>query len=489
MAQGLTADEIAALWAPRTAAQIAATWYPPNLSPDPNGTGSHGGWLPNGPTWDRAVNLPVPAPHPRGIQTAARFHPTTPNREAASTYALDSLFATGPARYVSTWVYTTEPGLEAHQQYGTDPWTPLPVGVWTQVTNPDIIPANTYQGLFVRKVDPGQLAPVTANVWFTGAWAAATLPPVGIPLTADGIAALYLKSLTPGGALDIDTLSANLFLSATDYDIREDATTLTVHSDEARAFLLRLVRTAPLAFGSLALRTVVSQALEFIGANLLEGPQNPTLTEPAIWQPRATLWEFLEPLCTSTASRLWCDESRGWHLDPIDAIRAGQLTLSDKTTVLDASPVVDLDGEWCDSVVVEYRWRDTAGIQQSRVDVAGVAVPHVTASVLYDNTVYPGPGAAQVILNRRALKGTVIPLRAVNDLRARPNQALVALVAPLAQQSGLVQRVRWSYPDGVMAVDGYAFEAVSNQSVRAIPESYQTDQLPGLTKNLDPRGM
>lgn len=314
--------------------------------------------------------------------------------------------------------------------------------------------------------------------------------PPGGGVTADEIAHSYMTPYQVGQPVSSSRLQADLFLLSSEYDLDTDQTLLKVCSDEAMAVLLCQVGAHPIVFGSLSVRTVVGQALGHIGAVLSAGPADAQLDEVASWEPTSTLWDFLEPLTTSHSLRLFCDEHRTWQLVPIDDSTPGLVTLSDQVTLAQARSVVDLNGEWADSVVVEYQWQDAAtGSTLTKVDYASVATPHVTAVYRYPNTKWPGAGAAAVILKRQQLKGRTAPVTAVADYSTRPGMDVTVHTTELFQQAGQVLKVTFNSPSWLMDLDTYGLESISPDSTQSIPATYQTDQLPGTTASLDPDSM
>lgn len=239
---------------------------------------------------------------------------------------------------------------------------------------------------------------------------------------------------------------------------RAGSTTLHVASDEVLAQGMGLQSTAPQGFAAASVRAIVEQCLQLLGATLQPGGADGAVeAAAAVWRPGKTMWAFLAPLLQACGLRLYCDGRRTWQLQYVDQLPAGvPLTVTGGRELLEAVKRADLGGStgWADGVVVEYRWTDAAGAQRVQWDVAGSARPRRTLHVVHEDTPYPGPGAADVILRRRELHSVELPLIARADYRAAPGAVLTVQAAELPTTlQGLVRRVTWSLPDAVMRVD------------------------------------
>ena len=387
---------------------------------------------------------------------------------------------------VTVTVGTTHLPVDAADMTMDRTWAPYVQGTITAAGLHDIDPRDLprVRVSMVQWNGTGQPADTIAGLWVG---TADSIAAGFTPQTADAIAQGYLTPFDPGEAVVSTSLTADLFLMASSYDQRQDQTTLKVSSDEARAFLLSLTELYPHAFGSLSLRAVVSQVLGYLDASLQPGTTDAVLDEAVVWQPGATAWDLLQPLCTSHDCRLYCDERRAWWLVGVDDTMPGSVTLSDQATLTEAVTTVDLTADWGDSFVIQYEWIDDEGQPQVKVDAASVARPSVTQTRIYRRTRWPGAGAAAVMLRRAQLLGLAMPVKAVARYDVRPTQAITVNTLGQEPKAGMVQRVSWSTSDYDMSIDVYGMEAIGFTSVRAIPDSYQTDQLPGTTASLDPR--
>lgn len=318
---------------------------------------------------------------------------------------------------------------------------------------------------------PGQSAAAIAAEWS--------------PASAQQAAQAYMVNLN-GVYIPPARAVLNLTIKEVEQDLGERRTTLTVTSDEQILIDGALVESSAVSYASLSVRSVVSQVLTQFGFSLAaDAGADGTLTEAAVWTPGQRAWDFLAPLLEQSGLRLYCDERRIWHLVDMEHHLPGSVTLSTTTTVSAASPTIDNESAGYDSVVCIYRFTTTAGTQLVRYDVAGANPGRKTHVVTYDNTIYPGPGAAARLLARLTKRRIRIPLEAAAHYGLRPTMGLT-LNTPAGNSGGRVASVSFRYPDRDMSVEGYDFEAIDPISVRAIPDQYETDQLPGTTASLNP---
>lgn len=120
-------------------------------------------------------NIPVPVPHPLGIETCNRssVREGAVTRRYLNTYDSDGLGITGPDRGLGFWALSMVPGLHARVNYNDLPdetWVPLEPGVWTWVALPGIAPAGTRFGSIIQATDDSLAVPGVA-VYATGSLA------------------------------------------------------------------------------------------------------------------------------------------------------------------------------------------------------------------------------------------------------------------------------------------------------------------------------
>ena len=174
-------------------------------------------------------------------------------------------------------------------------------------------------------------------------------------------------------------------------------------------------------------------------------------SDSLIWNPGVDAQSWITPLVQVGGLRLWCDENRRWYLKKSWAVD-GQINVSPATGVERATDTISRDtNDWYDSVVIAYRWDDALGLSQLAYDVAG-APGTKTLTISYENTVYPGPGAAAQVLARALGRGRVLALDNVSDYQATPGKALSVSLPDTPIQTGVVSSVRWRFPEAVMSI-------------------------------------
>lgn len=172
--------------------------------------------------------------------------------------------------------------------------------------------------------------------------------------------------------------------------------------------------------------------------------------ELLVWTPGDSAAEFIAPLLTYAGLRLYSTGSR-WYLIGPDHTVPGRLTLAADNNVTEARDSVslaDADG-WHDAVVIRYRWRDLAGVQQERVDIAGTG-QHVL--LIEYGRPYPGPGAAAYVLGRLQGQGRVQAVTALTDFSAEPAQEVAISLPATISQTGQVSGVVFDLTARVMHV-------------------------------------
>jgi len=168
------------------------------------------------------------------------------------------------------------------------------------------------------------------------------------------------------------------------------------------------------------------------------------------WMPGVSGWEFLASIVQATGYRLWCDEARVWHLAR-EWNTQTQINVSPTTGLTAGRDQISREEAWYDSVVIEYRWTDRGGAQQTRWDIAGVP-GNSTLTLVYNDTPYPGPGAAASVLYRADGKGRIISPEAINNYRATPGMVLQVSLPDAPVQTGMLSNVTWELPGNVMQI-------------------------------------
>lgn len=253
--------------------------------------------------------------------------------------------------------------------------------------------------------------------------------------------------------------------------------TVTATSDEAALQDAALVATAPVSPVGTDLSDVASLALARIGAALDETHDVAGLDADSLaWEPGVSAWDYISPLVLASDRRLWCDEQRAWRLDdPMQTIEGG-VRINGMLKAI--SEEVDRDSDdWCEAVVVEYRWTDGAGAEHVRYDTAG----HETASKV--RTIrwarpYVRTGAAAAILRVLQGRGRTVTVEAVADFRVSPGQPTLIALVDGRLFTATVSRVDFQMPEGVMTVKVRDASEVIEGTYGHIPPDVTYDDIP-----------
>lgn len=226
---------------------------------------------------------------------------------------------------------------------------------------------------------------------------------------------------------------------------------LTVESDEALLWDYNLVQTTSLIPAPATVRAAVTMVLTLIGATLQAGVDDGPIEADAVaWEPGTSAWDYLQPLVNAAGLRLWCDEQRRWRLTKPLAPVEGGLFL-DTSTLEQADDEVSRNDAWYDAVIVTYRWRDSAGVDHVRHDIAGEASYTRSLAVQYDRP-WPGDGAAEALLTRAQARGHLMSGTLVSDYGVTPGQVLSLTLPSTPIQAGMLSRVTWNLDGDSMTI-------------------------------------
>lgn len=161
---------------------------------------------------------------------------------------------------------------------------------------------------------------------------------------------------------------------------------------------------------------------------------------------------FLAPLLQAHGLRLVCDEERLWTLRDADYFRPGVVTLTEGSNIVTIEESSSRDDEdWFDGLVMEYRWTDRYGIEQTRLDA--YAVPGAGKIIRRQlEAVYPGPGRAQYAVERARGKGRLIKVKTVANWDTQPEQRVVALLGVTPRQEGDIESVKFDFTTDRMTI-------------------------------------
>lgn len=261
----------------------------------------------------------------------------------------------------------------------------------------------------------------------------------------------YLQPSNPSYNPQPSTVfEANLGIRSLTRDYESGMTTVRLASDEA--LLQDYAHTSATAYDPATsdVRTLVGEVLALIGATLAAGTATGTFGTDVKWTPGQSAWDFLNPIVQKAGLALYCDENRLWQLvNP--AATAGTLTLSDTSNVTDLSATLDRARDWFDACVIEYAWNDgTASNKQ--YDIYAPTGYKKVKKITYNDTPFPGTGAAQAIVQRATTRGYKYQAEAVSNYDARPRQTITIDVTGEPLLEATVASISWSLPENRMRI-------------------------------------
>ena len=213
----------------------------------------------------------------------------------------------------------------------------------------------------------------------------------------------------------------NLKVRSSSIDIATGNITLELASDESLLFDDALVSTTPYAPNKLTAKTAVEFALSRIGAFLQAGAEDAAITADAsVWEPGDDSWGYLQSMLDAAKLRLYCDEERRWRLTTSYETGANR-SVAYGDDYLSMSQQTTLDGDFYSAAVVKYSWTDDANVQQVAYDTyTNDRYNYRKVKRIEYNRRYPGPGAAEAMVNRKDRQSISRSLQIINDYRFTP---------------------------------------------------------------------
>jgi len=264
---------------------------------------------------------------------------------------------------------------------------------------------------------------------------------------------MYWRSY-PSGIYDNYRRSFDLAVRTRTTDIVNGTVTLDLASDEALMQDYVLVSTLNYSPGSLQLRDIIKDVLAKIGDYLLPDTTNATVTTAAaLWAPGQNAWDYLITMVQAAGFRLYCDERRLWHLVDDTFTQPGIAELFALGTIKNIDDVVSRDSDtWCDAVIIKYTWVNDLGATVNTYDTATVAGKYTKARFLQFQGNYPGPGAAQRILDRAIAKGIQREVKAVSNYAVQPSMPCDIYLVGKPTENAFIQAVTWNIPGDDMTI-------------------------------------
>ena len=154
----------------------------------------------------------------------------------------------------------------------------------------------------------------------------------------------------------------------------------------------------------------------------------PAVERPAdalIWRAGQSALQFLHPLLQAFGLRLVCDEARRWTIRSDAYTVPVTLALRQGVNIVTGSEGTSRDaGFWFDARATLYRWTDSAGDQQERVDAWALNTPYSRLAMVVVEAAYPGPGRSEYAVRRAQGVGRELSIEAPADWTAIPEQSL-----------------------------------------------------------------
>lgn len=266
------------------------------------------------------------------------------------------------------------------------------------------------------------------------------------------VSELYSRSY-PSGIYNNYQRGFDLAIRSRTVNIDSATITLELASDEALLQDYALVQAINYNPATTDLRLIVKGVLARINAGLIDGTTTHTVSpDAAIWAPGQTAWDYLETMLQEGGLRLFCDERRRWYLVEDTYTADGLVELFSNETITTAEETISRDNDdWYDSVVMKYTWTNELGETLIDYDIASVDVYQKT-KLIEIQSLYPGAGAAQRILDRAIARGIKKDVTAVGNYRVTPSTACTIYITGYPTEEGYVRAVTWNLPGDDMTV-------------------------------------
>lgn len=266
------------------------------------------------------------------------------------------------------------------------------------------------------------------------------------------VSELYSRSY-PSGIYQNYQRGFDLAIRTRTVNVDNATITLELASDEALLQDYALVQDINYSPASTDLRTIVNGVLARINAGLVAGTTTHTvLADATIWAPGQTAWDYLESMLQEAGLRLFCDERRRWNLVEDTYTADGLVELFSNETITAAEETISRDNDdWYDSVVIKYTWTNDLGETVISYDTAAVDGYQKTKLIEIES-LYPGAGAAQRILDRALARGITKDVSAVGNYRVTPSTACTIYLTGYPTENGYVRSVTWNLPGDDMTV-------------------------------------
>lgn len=168
-----------------------------------------------------------------------------------------------------------------------------------------------------------------------------------------------------------------------------------------------------------------------------------------IWRAGQSAIDFLHPLLQASGLRLVCDEQRRWTLRDAAFTAEGSTAVRYGVNLIDGTDRISRDnGYWFDAAVRIYRWTDSDGTQQERVDSFALNDPPTLVNRQIIEAPFPGPGLAEYAVQRAQGRGREVTVTTVADWRANAEQSCTIRLDGTPAQLGRASRIAFDLGPG-----------------------------------------
>ncbi len=305
----------------------------------------------------------------------------------------------------------------------------------------------------------GEIRQDFGEIWDLGTLTAAGGGSVAVITSFGGVSPSSITNRLFGSWNRINYASQSrdfdLYITERTYDELTQEMRLRATSNESKLIFDTIVAASNYDPESTDIATIAQKVIDRYGDTISGTPATGTVAEAdaTLWNPGHRAWDYLNTLLQPEGLRLWSDEQGNWYLTERQSEQPGQLRVSPTNLMVSHTDSMTYDPSvWYDAVVIEYRWVDDLNENHVSYDFAGTAVPRAAYVERRDDTVYPGPGAAQGMLDRIQSRGRVIDIEAVSRYNAMPGQSIVIEPPTGFNQTGYIVSVSYTLPDAEMRI-------------------------------------
>ncbi|MFZ4843012.1 hypothetical protein [Mycetocola saprophilus] len=313
--------------------------------------------------------------------------------------------------------------------------------------------------VWVRLIGSNQVARPLSALTADFGGKISTLPKISGLGSTDILTARYSADVAPG--LPPETLLTRpsprrwrLFVTELDDDRPGDEISLRLASGEVlmQRYTLTQTTTYIRAGAGTHLEDLFQAVTAQMGLPAAIEPTGLGISAPVSWEPGVTAWDFLAPLYARQDRRLSCSAEGDWEARTLTSSNAGSWDL-DPGAILEqgwtSDPAAIVNG-----VLVTYTWTDADGIRRREYDTATRAGTAGQPVLTVDReTPYPGTGEAAQILRKVPATAQTVEVTALQDLYMWPGQT-VPMAAGMPSASILTTRITFTYPEGIMTLNG-----------------------------------